>query len=250
MAGDRTSDARRALLGRLIDHAPTFPPAQLPTAEALAEDRRARESDERWIVGRLVWPASRLGELEGDGDAPLSVVLDGPVPGSGPDSRRIEAVEARWPAVPSFAGDVFVEVPVDDDLVLNLERVKAAGALAKVRCGGDRTPSAEELARFVQACASTGVAFKASAGLHHAVRRGDDHGFLNLLAAAIFPARAQEALADEDPVAFALDEARFAYAGKEAGAAEIAQFRRHRFRSFGSCSFREPVDELRELGFL
>lgn len=36
------SDARWALLRGLIDDAPTFPPARLPTAEALADDRRAR----------------------------------------------------------------------------------------------------------------------------------------------------------------------------------------------------------------
>src|SRR5438309_1470818 len=38
-------DARRALLERLFDHAALFPPASLAVPEALAEDRRARESD-------------------------------------------------------------------------------------------------------------------------------------------------------------------------------------------------------------
>ena len=33
-----------ALLARLIDHAPMFPPASLPLEEALAEDERARAS--------------------------------------------------------------------------------------------------------------------------------------------------------------------------------------------------------------
>jgi hypothetical protein len=38
------SDARRALLGRLIDHAALFPPASLDMPAALEEDRRARAS--------------------------------------------------------------------------------------------------------------------------------------------------------------------------------------------------------------
>ena len=85
------SDARWALLGGLIDHAPTFPPARLPTAEALAEDRRARAGAEAWLLGRLVWPSSRLAELAGYHGAPLSLVLDGPVPAAGRAASRVEA---------------------------------------------------------------------------------------------------------------------------------------------------------------
>jgi len=236
----------RALLGGLIDHAPTFPPARLPTAEALAEDRRARATAEAWVLGRLVWPSSRLPEVVDYDGVPLSLVLDGPVPAAG----RVEAVETRWPELPSFGGEVFVEVPLDDGLERNLPRVQAAGALAKVRCGGERTPTSAELARFVRACADAGLPFKASAGLHHAVRSGDAHGFLNLLAAALFLERAEEALDEQDPAAFAVDPERFAWDGLEADAAAIARMRQERFRSFGSCSFAEPVDELRALAIL
>jgi hypothetical protein len=236
----------RALLGGLIDHAPTFPPAQLPTAEALAEDQRARAGSEAWLLGRLVWPASRLSELVDYDGVPLSLVLDGPMPTAG----RAEAVEARWPELPSFEGEVFVEVPLDDGLEQNLKRVRAAGALAKVRCGGERTPTSAELARFVRACSQVGLPFKASAGLHHAVRSGDEHGFLNLLAAALFPERAEEALDEEDSAAFAVDSEGFAWSGRKADAATIARMRRERFRSFGSCSFAEPVDDLRALAIL
>jgi hypothetical protein len=240
-------DARRALLGGLIDHAPTFPPARLPTVEALAEDRRARAGAEAWLLGRLVWPSSRLSEL-GDYDrVPLSLVLDGPVPAAG----RVEAVETRWPELPAFGGEVFVELPLDGGLEQNLERVQAAGALAKVRCGGERTPTSAELARFVRACSHIGLPFKASAGLHRPVRGGAAHGFLNLLAAALFPERAEEALDEQDPAAFTVDAERFAWSGGlEGGAAAIARMRQERFRSFGSCSFAEPVDELRALAIL
>ncbi len=240
-------DTRRALLGGLIHHAPTFPPARLPIEEALAEDRRARAGDEAWLLGPLVWPASRLADLEGYDDVPISLVLDGPIPRVG---RPVRSVESRWPAVPDFDGEVFVELPVDQDLEGNLERLKAAGALAKVRCGGERTPSPAELARFVEACDATRVPFKASAGLHHAVSTGAQHGFLNLLAAVLFPDEAEVALTTEEPRAFALTADGFAWEGRDAGAVDAARMRRERFRGFGSCSFSEPVDELRGLGIL
>jgi hypothetical protein len=240
---ERLADATSALLAGLIDHAPTFPPARLPTEEALAEDRRARASAESWLLGRLVWPSSRLAELSSYDAVPLSLVLDGPVP----VATRVEAVETRWPELPAFDGEVFVELPLDDELEQNVERLKAAGAFAKVRCGGERTPTSAELARFVRICSDAGLPFKASAGLHHAVRSGEAHGFLNLLAAALDPERAEDALDEEDPAAFTVGADGFAWTGGEAGTTALARMRRERFRSFGSCSFDEPVDELRAL---
>ena len=62
-------DARHALLDRLIDHAPTFPPASLVSDEALDEDARAVTSPHAFALARLVWPASRLGEIAGTGRA-------------------------------------------------------------------------------------------------------------------------------------------------------------------------------------
>ena len=220
------------VLAGLIDHAPTFPPARLPVNKALAEDRRVRESADAWIAGRLVWPADRVAELAGYDRVPLSLVLSAHVPVPGTGTWPIEAVEARWPAIPAFDGEVFVEVPIDDSLEESLARVRQAGALAKVRCGGERVPSPAELARFVRACAELELPFKASAGLHHAVRRGGAHGFLNLLAAAARPEEAESLLADEQ---LSVDD---------------VPAERGPFRSFGSCSFAEPVAELRELGML
>lgn len=232
MTVEAATDAHRVLLERLIDHAPTFPPAELPTDEALAEDRRVRGSEEAWLVGRLVWPASRLAELDPGFQVPISAVLDGPVPDSG--TWPLEAVEARWPAIPRFDGEVFVEVPLDDELERNLERVHAARAYAKVRCGGERVPTAAELARFVRACAALELPFKASAGLHHALPADGQHGFLNLLAAVAEPDAAEDALAAPD-AGLPLERARRV---------------RQRFRGFGSCSVAEPVADLRALGLL
>src|SRR6476660_10627134 len=73
-SGLMPDDARRALLTRFFDHAPRFPPASLPPSEAQVEDRRARESEHAWMLGRLVWPAPQLSELPQDEGRALAVV--------------------------------------------------------------------------------------------------------------------------------------------------------------------------------
>jgi hypothetical protein len=224
-------DARRALLAELIDHAPLYPPASLPLAEALAEHERARASEDAWLVRRFVVPASRLGEL-GHAELRLSVVLDAPAP---LDDPRIEAVEVP-PAVDDrpTAPEVYVEGRIE------------RGYRAKVRCGGARVPSVDELATFIRSCREQGVVFKATAGLHHALPTDGEHGFLSLLAACVFGDE-EDALRDD---AFELDEESFRWRGRTAGAEELARMRRELFAGFGSCSFDEPVDELKALGIL
>jgi hypothetical protein len=56
-------DARRALLTRLFDHAPMFPPAAMSLPDALAEDERAQASADAWLLGRFVVPEGT--EVEG-----------------------------------------------------------------------------------------------------------------------------------------------------------------------------------------
>jgi hypothetical protein len=237
-------DARRALLTRFFDHAPTFPPASLPPTEALAEDRRARESEHAWMLGRLVWPAGGVSELPQDEHRALAVV----------DSRTERHDDA-----------VYLEgVPLDE--------VAARGLRAKIRCGGERVPTVEELADFIRGCRSRGLVFKATAGLHHAyptwagsiggkaadARPADpaafsgggagEHGFLNLLAAAVFGDE-EEALRERPP-AFALDPTSFRWRDREAPPTRLADVRASLFHSIGTCSFFEPVGELVELGVL
>jgi hypothetical protein len=198
-------DARRALLGRLFDHAAMFPPASLPLEEALAEDDRARASEHAWLLARFVVPEG----VEVD-DREVAIVGGG--------------IERQ--------GDV--------------EYVEGE---TKVRCGGQRIPSVEELAAFVRRCREDGLLFKATAGLHHAYRmEAGEHGFLNLLAAVVFGDEEEALRAPRG--SFALDEHSFRWAGREADAAACARTRETLFHSIGSCSFFEPVGELEELGIL
>jgi hypothetical protein len=232
-----------ALLERLIDHAPLFPPASLPLAEAVAEDVRARDGAYAFALGRFVCPASLLPSLPDVGRG-LTVVLDGRLV---PDSR-VEAVEAppgtELSTLDGLASEVYVEVPLDDTLDSRLAEIAAHGFRAKARCTGEPV----RLEWFLLECRTQRLQYKLTGGLHHAVRTKREHGLLNVLAAAVFGD--EEILDEEDPDAFALSPTGFRCRERVARADEVARGRRASLHSVGSCSFFEPIEELEELGIL
>jgi hypothetical protein len=136
-----------------------------------------------------------------------------------------------------------------------LDVVEATGwHAAKYRTGGvtsDAFPSEDELAAFLAACARRDVAFKLTAGLHHAVRGTsaegfEQHGVLNVLVAV------HHALAGDLDVAGTLADRDAEALAARVGAwtdAEAAAVRRL-FRSFGCCGVTDPLDDLRALGLL
>jgi len=234
------SDARRAALSALIDHAPLFPPASLPVPDAIEEDRRARADEYAWMLARLVWPASKLDGLEGE-DRALSILLDGPYDGD----LRAEAVETRWEAgLDGLDGEAYVEVPLGDGIEEKVASLAERGLRAKVRCGGAEVPTRRELGRFLTVCREAAVPFKATAGLHHPLAEQGRHGFLNVLAACAF----EEDAALEGAVE--LDQGSLRWSGRRAEAEELTRVRREQLVAVGSCSFFEPVQELQELGIL
>ena len=260
-AGEATTGgARRALLAGLIDHAALFPPAELPMDAALEVDRQARETPEAWMLNRFIVPASQLDRVPADFAPPLSVVLD---TDELPDltGRRVELVEARLAraaAVEHAPARVFLEVwPADEG---QLRTVADAGASAKVRCGGptpDMFPSPAQLASFITGCRELGLAFKATAGLHHPIRDGIVHGFLNLLGAAVLahaggaaPRELVAVLLEEDAAAFEVTDEAFTVRGRAFGTEEVAAARERLFIGYGSCSFSEPVEDLKGLRIL
>jgi hypothetical protein len=296
-----TAPSARALLAGLVDYAGLFPPASLTMDGAVAEYARWRRSPEAWMLGRFVLPASRLAELgraadahlpDAGTDAPwrLSALLGGDVHGDSSlvtsfnrshagraivDAVEVKAgspsdAEAALEALPAGLAS-FVEVPLGDELDGVLAVLRRRGASAKARTGGvvpEAIPDPGDLARFLAACASSGVPFKATAGLHHPVRaehaltyeagspRATMHGFLNVFAAAAF-ARAGAPAADletilreQDASAFRLEGEALAWRGLRVEAGALAATRRGFATSFGSCSFAEPVADLRALGVL
>jgi hypothetical protein len=165
----------------------------------------------------------------------------------------------------------FVELPLGEDLRELLGALKRRGARAKARTGGvlpEAIPAPGDVARFIVACAAAGVPFKATAGLHHPVRsdqalsyepespRATMHGFLNVFAAAALARQGLSVesvvavLREEDPRAFRLDETGLAWRAERVPTAALAATRRDFAFSFGSCSFAEPVAELRALEVL
>jgi hypothetical protein len=250
------ADARRALLERLIDHAALFPPASMSMEEALAEDRAARASEYAWMLDRFVCPATRLGDLDGL-DAPVSVVLDGELASPAaaielrlseprPDPRELIGTAQR---LRELSPEVYFELVLGerwrDDVPAAIGAIAAVGARVKLRCGGAVVPSAEQVALVLVACREAGVAMKATAGLHHPLRHGEEHGFLNLLCAAVH-AQAGATAVRELLEAGSLD----ALPLSSLTAEQVRSTRERLFKGFGSCSWREPVDDLRALGVL
>lgn len=166
---------------------------------------------------------------------------------------------------------IYVELPMGDDPDSLLESVAKRGVRAKIRTGGvtaDAIPPVRQVARFIRRTVQWGVSFKATAGLHHPLRaeyaltydagspRGTMFGFLNVfLATALARAGGSEeqvtALLDErDPASLTLSDEHIAWRGRLLPHDALRHARGAGIASFGSCSFREPVADLRMLGFL
>jgi hypothetical protein len=136
---------------------------------------------------------------------------------------------------------------------------------AKIRCGGIEAaafPPPQVVASFLIGCRDHMVPVKATAGLHHPIRRTDPetgfthHGFVNVLAAAALALDGVESstlvdvLSDTDGASFRVDRAGVAGRDRRVGAATLAETRSRLFVGYGSCSIDEPIDDLSALGVL
>jgi hypothetical protein len=135
----------------------------------------------------------------------------------------------------------------------------------KFRTGGlepSAFPSSDQIAFALWVCIAEKMPFKATAGLHHPFPRFDSgigarmHGFINLFTAgvliharAIGAGRATAILEDENPVNFRFTDAGLEWQGLTASTEEIVRARQA-VLSFGCCSFDEPREDLRALGWL
>jgi len=135
----------------------------------------------------------------------------------------------------------------------------------KLRTGGvtaDAFPTSAQIARALVTAATHQLPIKFTAGLHHPIRQFREevntkmHGFLNVLGAAVLAAghrwdvnQTVAMLEDENPRSFSFTDDFFAWRDWKIET-ERLQYRRKFVKSFGSCSFDEPRDDLRALGFL
>ncbi|MBD3166124.1 hypothetical protein GF324_05980 [bacterium] len=136
----------------------------------------------------------------------------------------------------------------------------------KLRCGGvepEAFPSAEQVAQVVSTARNHKVLMKATAGLHHPFRHDNEqmsvkeHGFFNLIGAVLIAYGKSIALreikyiiADENRKHFLFYPDAFAWSGKKIVMDQIEEGRRIGFASYGSCSFEEPLEDLKDLGLL
>jgi hypothetical protein len=274
--------ARDTLLRGLFDDASLFPPASLAMPDAVAGYVRHHGAWYQAMTGPLVCPEARIGDLRisltagNVAEIDLSLVvtggaeaIDSAVESVAAEPRlRLRAVEvpARRGADPATAATEvvdaldrtllagaagYVEVPVAALSGGVLDAVAARGYRPKLRTGGVTAaafPDEAALAAALWAMTDLRVAFKCTAGLHHAVRHAADdtgfehHGFLNVLlaVAAADPGDVAAVLGDHDAENVA---ARVASIGPD----EAAMVR-SLFTSFGTCSTDEPVADLAALG--
>jgi hypothetical protein len=163
--------------------------------------------------------------------------------------------------------ELFFEVPLDAAADVCMAAASAHRGL-KIRTGAttiDGFPPSAAVARFLGACAVARVPFKATAGLHHPIRSAHPityapgapsatmHGFLNLFVAAtlLFAGKADVATAtrvleDELAAGFRFDDEGLAWRETRIDIAQVTAARAFA-RSFGSCSFEEPLAELATL---
>ncbi len=280
------------LLTNLIDYAGLFPPAALSMTEAVNNFAAYQKSEKAWMLGRFVVPAYQLSEF-GEAASPqfehettplwqVSVLCNN----LNSDLEKIATFNDRYSqkmivtSIEIKAYDTelieqaqtvsgflttFFEVQIDESLRDLLRAISSIEAFAKVRTGGvtaSSFPASNQLAKFIKSCTDEDVAFKATAGLHHALRgeypltyapdsaKATMHGFLNVFIAATF---AQNGCSEEELAAileerkidaFLFENGSVTWRDKMVVRGHLRNARNLFALSFGSCSFLEPIEEV------
>jgi hypothetical protein len=283
------------LLAGAVDYAGLFPPAALSMAAAVAEYRAAQAGADAWMLGRFVVPATRLAELSqvlASGEPPLTPWVLSAIVRDRSESDRtaiaefnasarghatVDAIEAKpdspdgidWLADAfGTAFAVYVEIAASPDVESWMTHVAARGLRAKVRTGGltaEAFPAPDALLRFIETAVRLDVAFKATAGLHHALRgeypltyeadapHATMYGYLNVLlaTAALREGLSSQIAADvlrrTGAASLTLADDGVRWGDVRISTDTIRRTRDAHMVSFGSCSFREPADEYRGL---
>ena len=235
--------ARSLRQGRFLPEGPLTIPLSAVIGVALLDDITAVERFNREFAGAVAVEAVEV-------KAPT------------PDAVRqaLAALPPRWIR--------YVEVPPGAGLPDSLDALKEGGGFAKLRTGGvtpDAFPGPDAVVDFLEGCARRRLPFKATAGLHHPVRGeyrltyAPDaetalmYGYLNLIGAAAVlwnghsRAEAREVLLASAPGSFQFEARGLRMLGRLVSADQLARVRAEFAHGFGSCSFREPLDELAPL---
>jgi hypothetical protein len=281
----------RAMMKGAIDYAGLFPPAGLDMASAVRNFDAYRTGPNAWMLGRFIVPAARLDEFaavlpfEADTARMISVIATAADATALAEFNAKHGVRARIDSVETPVVTikeigtlgalsreylVYAEVNITSDPTPVITALAKAGVRAKVRTGGvtaKAIPPTEQVARFMVACRKAGVVFKATAGLHHALRAsypltyepnaptGEMFGFLNVILASAVAAAGGTAAEVGDVLrageGIMVDsEGATLPGGRKIPREAMAQVRKSVIASFGSCSFDEPVQELQQRDLL
>ena len=263
------------MLGRLV-----IPAARLEELSSFAEEYFPQQAA-GWKISALL-PAPSQGPAFEDGVSAIEVFNRTFAHDQPQRFAVVDAVEVPAKSLDDIdlisrrlaAGiDIFFEIDHREDPGSMIEAISnnSPAGFAKIRTGGitaDLIPSTTEVARFLHRCAAEGVGFKATAGLHHPIRHEFNltyeadspsatmHGFVNVFVAA---ALAFEYGLDEQVIEKIVNETNageFDFSGEQArwkdhsiDVQAIDRIRKTSARSFGSCSFEEPIQDLQQLGF-
>lgn len=183
----------------------------------------------------------------------------------------LSEIDQVFPYLPADI-ETFFEIPYSGDFKSYLTLLQRPGTSAKIRTGGlsaEAFPTISQLCHFIFACAEAQVAFKATAGLHHPLPgkypltyepdspNAMMHGFVNVavLAALVYwqKVTAQEALVvlqESDIESFQVSADTIVWKDYRLDIWELQKARQSFFRCFGSCSFQEPIESLKNLKLL
>jgi hypothetical protein len=281
--------AIESLLAQLIDYAGLYPPAALDMHTAVRNYLEYSNGAHRRALGRFVIDLARfpyLWDAAGDYVRSLRLSVIATPEANWSELHRlidkgyvIESIEIK-PAAPEEIAAIAKQLPsgltayfeIPFDAAPNwFGAIEASGGRIKLRMGGiaaEAIPSPQSVAAMLEELAHRNLVFKATAGLHHAVRgrhalNGTSggatavmHGFVNLACAAAllhFGAEADEALQvleEEWPRSWQMTSEALVWGEYSWNGDELGEVRRQFFAGFGSCSFQEPMDELEAMGWL
>jgi hypothetical protein len=264
----------------LVDDAAIFPPGLAPLPAAVTAHGAHLASGHADLVGSFIVDVSRLDALIelAPADMVVSVVVSSAqqigsvVARTAAGGLHLAGLEVRLLAVSPLASQVgpiaadapadvriYVEAPLPEhpEWQAVLKSVAKHGLNLKFRTGGTEPtafPSEREVAAWITDAVAAGVSFKCTAGLHNAVRHTghetdfEHHGYLNVLLATAQAVAGRDTETVEATLA-ERDGQHLAAALKGLSKPETIAARAA-FRSYGSCSVLEPLDDLRSLHLL
>lgn len=197
---------------------------------------------------------------------------------SGNSDKVYDVIEPCSDAVCEHIGEdvkISFEVPLLDDWKHNtrksIEAIKKHNlnfnnSGFKLRTGGvtaDAFPESEKVAFVIHELLDRNIPMKCTAGLHHPLRHFNEsvntkmHGFFNVFGCGIIAythnmshLEMVKMLDDESASNFKFSEDYFEWNNYRITLDEIAAGREEFMMSYGSCSFDEPLEDLKALGLL